>query len=90
MKEVITDGQTGPRAMVLALISSIAFNLWANKKVQGFSWFEQPTGHNQKLIQHNSPQMAQLAERVAHWNVVYLVVEEELRRQNISLISQCS
>ncbi|EDR05252.1 uncharacterized protein LACBIDRAFT_174460, partial [Laccaria bicolor S238N-H82] len=54
----------------------------ANKKVQGFFWFEQPTGHNQKPVQHNSPQTAQLAERVAGWNVVYSVVEEELRRQN--------
>ena len=86
VKEVITDGQTGPRATALALISSVAFNFWANKKVQGFFWFEQPAGHNQKSVQHNSPQTAQLAERVAGWNVVYSVVEEELRRQNVSLI----
>ena len=90
VKEVITDGQTGPRATALALISSVAFNFWANKKVQGFFWFEQPTGHNQKPVQHNSPQTAQLAERVAGWNVVYSVVEEELRRQNVSLVSQRS
>lgn len=86
VKEVITDGQTGPRATALALVSSVAFNFWANKKVQGFFWFEQPTGHNQKPVQHNSPQTTQLAERVAGWNVVYSVVEEELRRQNSSTI----
>lgn len=84
VKEVITDGQTGPRATALALISSVAHTFWSNRKVQGFFWFEPPTPHNQKAVQHNSPQTAQLAERVAGWNVTYATVEEELRRQNVS------
>ncbi|KAI0917913.1 hypothetical protein AcV5_002726 [Taiwanofungus camphoratus] len=84
VKEVITDGQTGPRATALALISSVAHSFWSNKKVTGYFWFEQPTP--QKPISHNSPQTAQLAERVAGWNVPYAIVEEELRRQNSSTI----
>lgn len=88
VKEVITDGQTGPRATALALISSVAHSFWTNRKVYGYFWFEQPSQqhnqHSQKHIQHNSAQTAQLAERVSGWNVSYAVVEEELRRQNVS------
>lgn len=39
-----------------------------------------------KPILHNAPQTAQLAERVAGWQVRYGVVEEELRRQNVSFV----
>lgn len=85
VKEVITEGQTGPRATSLALISSVAHPFWSTRKVQGSFWFEQSAPHNQKPIQHNSPQTAQLAERVAGWNVPSAIVEEELRRQNVSL-----
>jgi len=84
VKEVITDGQTGPRATSLALISSIAHQFWNNRKVMGNFWFENPSAHGQKAVQHNSQQTVQLAERVAGWNVSYAIVEEELRRQNVS------
>jgi hypothetical protein len=84
VKEVITDGQTGPRATALALISSVLHNSWSKKTVQGVFWFEPvPPPHGQKAILHNSPQTVQLADRVAGWNVPYSVVEEELRRQNV-------
>ncbi|KAJ7236433.1 XPG I-region protein [Mycena haematopus] len=86
VKEVITDGQTGPRATALALISSVAHPFWAARKVAGFFWFEQPGPHAQKAVQHNGPQTVQLADRVAGWHVSYAVVEEELRRQNSSTI----
>ncbi|KAJ7780095.1 temperature dependent protein affecting M2 dsRNA replication-domain-containing protein [Mycena maculata] len=86
VKEVVTDGQTGPRATALALLSSVAHPFWANRKIAGFFWFEQPGPHAQKAVQHNAPQTVQLAERVAGWNVSYAVVEEELRRQNSSTI----
>ena len=82
VKEVITEGQTGPRATALALISSVMNSFWQTKKVVGYFWFEQPAP--QKPISHNSPQTTQLAERVAGWNVPYAIVEEELRRQNVS------
>lgn len=84
VKEVITDGQTGPRATALALVSSVAHSFWTNKKVQGYFWFEQSGSHSQKAVQHNSPNTAQLVERVTSWNVPYSIVEEELRRQNVS------
>ena len=84
VKEVITEGQTGPRATALALISSVAHNFWANKKVQGLFWFDQPGQHGPpKFIGHNSQQTTQLVERVAGWNVPYAIIEEELRRQNV-------
>jgi hypothetical protein len=84
VKEVITDGQTGPRATALALISSVSHQFWNGRKVMGNFWFENPSAHNQKPVQHHSPQTVQLAERVAGWNVSYAIVEEELRRQNVS------
>lgn len=83
VKEVITDGQTGPRATALALISSVTHSYWAGRKVVGQFWFEQPPPSQQKPVSHNSQQTAQLAERVSGWNVPYAIVEEELRRQNV-------
>jgi len=87
VKEVITDGQTGPRATALALISSVAHPFWSKKTVQGFFWFEPTPPHGQKAIMHHSPQTVQLAERVSGWNVPYAIVEEELRRQNVRVDS---
>ncbi|CCM02615.1 uncharacterized protein FIBRA_04718 [Fibroporia radiculosa] len=85
VREVITDGQTGPRATALALVSSVAHQSWASKKINGFFWFEQSNAP-QKPISHTAPQTTQLAERVAGWKVPYAIVEEELRRQNSSTI----
>lgn len=84
VREVITEGETGPRATALALVSSVAHPFWANKKVSAHFWFEQSA--SSKPIQHNSSSTRQLAERVAGWNVPYTIVEEELRRQNSSTI----
>jgi hypothetical protein len=86
VKEVITDGQTGPRATALALISSVCAAFWTNRKVTGQFWFETgqaPNSH--RPIQHSSQQTTQLAERVQGWSVPYAFVEEELRRQNVRL-----
>ena len=89
VKEVITEGQTGPRATTLALISSVCHNFWANRKVTPYFWFEQPTSptHPTKaLVAHNSPQTSQLVDRVGGWMVPSALVEEELRRQNVSVL----
>lgn len=82
VKEVITDGQTGPRATALALVSSVLNSFWAKRNIIPYFWFEQSP---QKPVAHNSQQTVQLAERVAGWHVPYAIVEEELRRQNVSL-----
>ena len=89
VKEVITDGQTGPRATAIALISSVMNSFWSQRRVAGYFWFEPPQNgpNTHKLISHNSPQTTQLAERVSGWLVPYAVVEEELRRQNVSYLS---
>lgn len=81
VKEVITDGQTGPRATALALVSSVLNGFWSKRNIIGHFWFEQGP---QKPIMHNSQQTVQLAERVSGWHVPYGIVEEELRRQNVS------
>ncbi|KAJ3565031.1 hypothetical protein NP233_g7901 [Leucocoprinus birnbaumii] len=86
VKEVITDGQTGPRATSLALMSGVLHSFWAKKQVFGYFWFDQPSSHGQKAISHNLPSTTQLAERVTGWNVPYPIVEDELRRQNSSTI----
>ncbi|KAI0676003.1 PIN domain-like protein [Trametes maxima] len=65
VKEVITDGQTGPRATTLALIMGVLHQFWQSRKT------------------------TQLAERVAGWNVPYPIIEEELRRQNMTKRRAC-
>jgi hypothetical protein len=94
IKEVITDGQTGPRATALALISNVAHSSWQNKKVFGSFWFDGSGGGQgggggnnnggNKPIQHNAQQIVTLVERIGSWRVGSAVVEEELRRQNVS------
>ena len=84
VKEVITEGSTGPRATALALISSVVNNFWGSRRVLGAFWFEPGPVTSQKQIMHSSQQTTQLAERVAGWNVTSTLVEEELRRQNVS------
>lgn len=120
VKEVVTEGQTGPRATALAVVCAGLGGWWCGgssasagnsnnnnsnsnsnaggsnvaRKVSGWFWFEQQQGQGGggqqqgggggKLIMHNSPQTVQLAERVAGWNVSYAVIEDELRRQNVS------
>jgi hypothetical protein len=84
VREVITDGQTGPRATALALVSSVCTTFWGNRKVTPLFWFEQNLPVNQhRAIQHSSQQTTQLAERIQGWTVPYALVEEELRRQNV-------
>lgn len=85
VKEVITDGQTGPRATSLALISSVVHTFWSKRSVVGHFWFENQS--SQKPILHSSPATVQLAERVSGWHVPYAIIEEELRRQNVSVFS---
>ena len=88
VKEVITEGQTGPRATTLALISSVCHNFWSNRKVTPYFWFEQPTSptyHTKAVVAHNSTQTSQLVDRVGGWMVPSALVEEELRRQNVSV-----
>ena len=89
VKEVITDGLTGPRATSLALISGVCHLFWSNRKIYGHFWFEGQggAGGQNKPIHHNSPATLQLADRVSGWNVSYAIVEEELRRQNVSFLT---
>jgi hypothetical protein len=84
VKEVVTEGQTGPRATTLALISSVAHSSWTNRKVSGAFWFEHPAPPSNKSVLHTSQPTAQLAQRVSGWHVPYSIVEEELRGQNVS------
>jgi hypothetical protein len=84
VKEVVTEGQTGPRATTLALISSVAHSSWINRKVSGAFWFEHPAPPSNKSVLHTSQPTAQLAQRVSGWHVPYSIVEEELRGQNVS------
>ncbi len=84
VKEVITEGQTGPRATALVLISSVAHSFWTNRKVSGAFWFEHSAPSSNKCVLHTSQSTAQLAQRVSGWHVPYSIVEEELRGQNVS------
>ena len=81
VKEVITEGATGPRATALALISSVLHSFWATKRVQAFFWFE-PQQYGKGVVPNGSGTQ-QLVERVSGWNVPNAIIEEELRRQNV-------
>jgi len=89
VKEVITDGQTGPRATAIALISNVFHSHWNERRITGCFWFDQINNNNNgnpnnaKSILHNSAQTAQLTERVAGWLVPSPIIEDELRRQNV-------
>ena len=85
VKEVITEAQTSPRATALALVRSVAHHFWADRKVAGVFWFDAAAS---SMKSYTSPQMAQLAERVAGWHVPYAIIEEELREQKVS--RECS
>ena len=89
VKEVITEGQTGPRATTLALLTTVAHQFWSKRQVSGVFWFEGPGATNangQKSVAHMSTQTVQLAERVSGWLVPAATVEEELRRQNVRVV----
>jgi len=88
IKEVITDGVTGPRAISLALVSSVVHSFWANRRVIPCLWFEtgQRTDPPTKGLRHADSQATQLVERVGGWSVSSALIEEELRRQNSSTI----
>ena len=82
VKEILTEGTSGPRATALALVSNVLHSSWQNRKVQPWFWFENSSG---KFVSHNAPQTIQLVDRVSSWAVTSAVVEEELRRQNVGL-----
>lgn len=96
IKEVITEGATGPRAMTLALISSVVHTFWTSRRVIGVFWFDQasqvpgtPAMGNQnqlKGIPFISRETTQAVERITSWLVPTGVIEDELRVQMSSTI----
>lgn len=87
VKEVITEGATGPRATALALVGNVCHNFWATRRVTAHFWFDPTNGApGHKGIPHFSQATMQLVERVGGWGVPIAVIEEELRRQNSSTI----
>ncbi|KAG8974004.1 hypothetical protein FRC05_007920 [Tulasnella sp. 425] len=86
VKEVITEGATGPRATSLALIAGVLHNWWSKKQVTANFWFDSPNANVGKNIPHNLPATTQLVERVSGWAVPTAIIEEELRRQHSSTI----
>ncbi|KAG8982314.1 hypothetical protein FRB90_006880, partial [Tulasnella sp. 427] len=87
VKEVITEGSTGPRATSLALLAGVLHNWWSKKQVNATFWFDQSNNvHSGKNVPHNLSTTTQLVDRVAGWGVPTAIIEEELRRQNSSTI----
>jgi len=85
IKEVITEGSTGPRATALGLISNVLNNFWSNRRVTGSFWFETGPINPPKTIGHASQPTSALVGHVAGWHVPSAVVEDELRRQNVRI-----
>lgn len=83
IKEVITENNNGPRAKALALVSSVLHSSWGRKPVTASFWFDSPST-SPKPVVHNSSSTLQQTERVSGWTVSSAVVDDELRRQNVS------
>lgn len=82
VKDVITEGPTGPRATALALIASVSHQTWQKNRITTNFWYDtNPKGS----ISPSVPQTISLVERVVNWNVPSVIVEDELRRQGVSL-----
>ncbi|KAF8315406.1 XPG I-region protein [Clavulina sp. PMI_390] len=86
IREILTDGPSGPRPTALALVSSVLHSSWREKKVYPWFWFDTQNGVSGKPLGHSQAQALQLAERVSGWAVTSAVVEEELRRQHSATI----
>ncbi|QRV89051.1 hypothetical protein RhiJN_17069 [Ceratobasidium sp. AG-Ba] len=83
VKDVITEGHTGPRATALVLVSSILHTSWQKTRIMTQFWHDpNPKGS----ITLGVPQTVSLVERVVNWNVPSIIVEDELRRQSSSTI----
>ena len=83
VKEVITEGATGPRATALCLLSSVMHPWWQKKRVTTLFWFDAGGGHPSKDVPHSHASTVQLVERATAWAVPTNIIEEELRRQNV-------
>ncbi|ELU43714.1 XPG I-region protein [Rhizoctonia solani AG-1 IA] len=83
VKDVITEGATGPRATALALITSVFHNSWQKTRVMTHFWYD---NNPKNFISPNAAQTTSLVERVVSWNVPSTIVEDELRRQSSSTI----
>ncbi|CAE6464140.1 unnamed protein product [Rhizoctonia solani] len=83
VKDVITEGATGPRATALALITSVLHSTWQKTRVATFFWYD---NNPKNVISPNGTQTTTLVERVVNWNVPSGIVEDELRRQSSSTI----
>ncbi|KAF8603854.1 XPG I-region protein [Ceratobasidium sp. AG-I] len=83
VKDVITEGPTGPRATSLALVAGVAHSTWQKTRITTGFWYDNnPKG----FIIPSVPQTMTLVERVVNWNVPSGLVEDELRRQGSSTI----
>ncbi|KAB5594780.1 hypothetical protein CTheo_1759 [Ceratobasidium theobromae] len=79
VKDVITEGGTGPRATALGLITSVLNQTWQKTRISTNFWYDNsPKGFI------NSNGTTTLVERVVNWNVPSAIVEDELRRQTQS------
>ncbi|CAE6428062.1 unnamed protein product [Rhizoctonia solani] len=83
VKDVITEGATGPRATALALITSVLHSSWQKTRVTTHFWYD---NNPKNFISPNGAQTTSLVERVVNWNVPSSIVEDELRRQSSSTI----
>lgn len=80
VKDVITEGHTGPRATSLALITNVLHQSWQKTRISTHFWYDtNPKG----IITPNAAQTISLVERVVNWNVPSAIVEDELRRQTV-------
>jgi Temperature dependent protein affecting M2 dsRNA replication len=84
VKYTLVESPQSPRCVALALLCDSLSPFWSSRKISAHYHFEKgQTGHN-IAIESNNTQT--LVKRVDQWNVNFLYIEEELRRQVSSTI----
>lgn len=82
LKDIITEHPASPRCTALALLATSLHAFWRNRPVYASYYFDANNAH---AIPHNGQPAVKTLERMMLWNVPSPVIEEELRRQKVSL-----
>lgn len=85
IRYTITENAQAPRCVAIALLAGSLNSFWASRKVFANYHFDR-SGASGTLVPYDSSTTKALINRVNSWNVNFLFVEEELRRQMSSTI----
>lgn len=80
----LTESPQSPRCVSLALLANSVNTFWTSRKIMAHYHFDKE--HAGHVIPHQANSTQTLVKRTDQWNVDFLYIEEELRRQVSSTI----